>query len=197
MIYKKKGSHNDCSKYRAIGLLNHAYKIMTVVLLRRLVVECQDFLSDWQAGFRAQRGCRDNILLLRLLYDQIIRKKESCVVTYIDYSAAFDSVSHKFLDATLAAAGASRKRRAMFRAIYAAAGGVARVRGTDGKIIYSGKFEVSRGVIQGDIISPVLFILALDQLMQVNDKDSEMVTCGRILKLKAVSYTHLTLPTKA
>ena len=46
MLYKKKGSHNDCTKYRALGLLNHAYKIMTVVLLRRLVVECHDFFSE-------------------------------------------------------------------------------------------------------------------------------------------------------
>ena len=100
MIFKKKGSHNDCSKYRAIGLLNHAYKIMSVILLKRLVTECADFLSEWQAGFRARRGCRDNTLLLRILYDYIIKNNKSCVVTFIDYTAAFDSISHKFMDAT-------------------------------------------------------------------------------------------------
>ena len=46
MIYKNKGSPDDFTKYRAIGLLNHAYKIMSVVLLRRLVNECGDFFSD-------------------------------------------------------------------------------------------------------------------------------------------------------
>ena len=46
----------------------------------------------------------------------------------------------------------------MFRAIYeAAVGGVARINGTDGQLIYSESFDVRRGVIQGDIISPVLF----------------------------------------
>ena len=113
MIFKRKGSHNDCSKYRAIGLLNHAYKVMSVVLLRRLVKECGKFFSEWQAGFRSQRGCRDNTLLLRLLYDQVIKKDRSCVVTFIDYTAAFDSISHKFMDSTLANAGASRKSRAI------------------------------------------------------------------------------------
>ena len=82
MIYKNKGSADDYTKYRAIGLLNHSYKIMTTILLRRLVEECVSFFSEWQAGFRAHRGCRDNILLLRLLYDQVINNNKSCVVTY-------------------------------------------------------------------------------------------------------------------
>ena len=36
MIFKNKGSSEDYSKYRYIGLLCHAYKIMTIILLQRL-----------------------------------------------------------------------------------------------------------------------------------------------------------------
>ena len=132
MLYKK-GSPDDFANYRCICLLNHAYKILSVVLMKRLVKECEGFLSDWQAGFRAGRGCRDNILLLRTLYDFVIRGKQDCVITFIDYKAAFDSVSHKFIDAVLVRAGASRKTRAIFRAIYEAAKGIVRVNGTMGK----------------------------------------------------------------
>ena len=189
MMYKNKGSQDDCSKYRALGLLNHSYKIMSVILLRRLVKECASFFSDWQAGFRSQRGCRDNVLLLRVLYDQIINANSKCIVTYIDFSAAFDTVSHKFMDSTLAKAGASRKSRAIFRAIYAAASGIARVNGTDGRYIYSGPFDIARGVIQGDIISPVLFILALDALVQQYDPvQGKGFKCGRILRLDVLGY---------
>merc|ERR1712025_1162161 len=99
--------------------------------------ECKHFLSDWQAGFQPERGCRDNILLLRILFDQIINENEKIFVTFIDYSAAFDSISHKFLDRSLANAGASRKTRTLFRAIYAAAEGTARVRGLQGNKVYS------------------------------------------------------------
>ena len=70
--------------------------------------------------------------MLRILYDQIIREKTECCVTFIDYTAAFDSISHKYLDNALRRAGASRKTRAIFRAIYKAAAGTARVNGTDG-----------------------------------------------------------------
>ena len=75
MIHKK-NSPEACANYRCIGLLNHSYKIMTTILLLRLTVECASFFSDWQAGFRQQRGCRDNILLLRIIYDSIIRENK-------------------------------------------------------------------------------------------------------------------------
>ena len=57
----------------------------------------------------------------------------------------------------------------MFRAIYATAEGTARVRGLNGKQIYSATFKVRRGVIQGDIISPIFFILTMEKLFRVHD----------------------------
>ena len=83
------------------------------------------------------------------------------------------------MDRTLAAAGATRKSRAIFRAIYKATTGIDRVRDTDGKYTYSGSFGVSRGVIQGDIISTILFILTLDQLVQTVDKNGTGVQAVR------------------
>ena len=46
MMFKNKVSPDDYTKYRALGLLKHAYKIMSVILLKKLVEECQDFFSD-------------------------------------------------------------------------------------------------------------------------------------------------------
>ena len=43
-------------------------------------------------------------------------------------------------------------------------------------------------MIQDDIISPVLFILVLDQLVQSVDKSGKGVKCGRILKLRVLGY---------
>ena len=49
------------------------------------------------------------------------------VITYIDFVAAFDSISHRFLDEALEEAEASDKSRAIFRAIYKSATAVVRV----------------------------------------------------------------------
>ena len=55
--------------------------------------------------------------------------------------------------------------------------------------MYSSSFNVGRGVIQGDIISPVLFILALDALVQQYDSVRDKgFKCGRILRLDVLGY---------
>ena len=122
------------------------------------------------------------------LYDNIICNNKQCVVTYIDFAAAFDSVSHRYLDAALRKAKATRKTRALFRVIYTAAQGAARVQGVDGKTAMSKHFDICRGVIQGDIMSPVLFILALDQLVQEVDTEGQGIRIGKINELRVLGY---------
>ena len=46
MLYKNKGSTNDPSKYRCIGLLNHSYKLLTTIMLARLLGCSEKFLKD-------------------------------------------------------------------------------------------------------------------------------------------------------
>jgi hypothetical protein len=96
--------------------------------------------------------------------------KKMCA-TYIDYSAAFDTVSHKFIDKALKAAGASNKSRALFRAIYEAASATTKVPSTDGTEVLSAPFSIDRGVIQGDITSPLYFILALELILRTHDNN--------------------------
>ena len=86
MLFKNKGSHKDPSKYRCIGLLNHSYKILSIIILMRLLQSSEGFLPDWQAGFRAGRGCRDNSFILRTLCDRVMTLGESIAITFIDYS---------------------------------------------------------------------------------------------------------------
>ena len=71
-------------------------------------------------GFRKIRGCRDNVLMLRTLVDDMLEQGHRLVVTFVDYSATFDSVSHKFIDTVLTDTVTSVKSLTIFRAIYRA-----------------------------------------------------------------------------
>ena len=169
MLYKHKGSSDDPTRYRGIALLNHAYKVLSNILLGRLLSPSEGFLQDWQAGFRAARGCRDNSMILKVLCDKMMAMGQSLAVVFIDYKAAFDSVSHKFIDTALEKAGVSTKARAMFRAIYKAAAAFTTVSGADGKTVRSDLFAISRGVLQGDVTSPLFFIMALELILRRHD----------------------------
>ena len=102
--------------------------MLSVLLLKRLSYETEKFLPESQAGFRKGRACRDNITVLRWAIDAALAAGQQLTISFIDFKAAFDTVSHKLLDEALAAAGASSKSRAMFRAIYSKASGRVRVR---------------------------------------------------------------------
>ena len=112
------------------------------------------------------RGCRDNVMMLRTLIEDMLERGEQVVATFVDYSAAFDSVSHKFIDTALADAGVSAKSRAIFRAIYKAASATTRVADTDGKYVQSKSFPIRRGVVQGDITSPLYFVIDLQLILK-------------------------------
>ena len=88
-------------------------KLLSAVVARRLMAVTEDRLPDIQAGFRPVRGCRDNVCALRWFIDMVLRESRQAVVTFINYSAAFDTESQTFLDNALAETGVSPKGRLM------------------------------------------------------------------------------------
>ena len=92
----KKGNAKECSNYCTTALVSHTSKIMLKILQARLqqYVNCE--LPDVQAGFRKDRGTRDQIANICW----IIKKQESPKNIYfclIDYAKVFDCVDHNKL----------------------------------------------------------------------------------------------------
>jgi len=69
-IYKK-GDKTDCSNYRGISLLPTTYKILSHILLSRLIPYVEEVNGDHQCGFRCNRSTTDRIFCIR----QILEKK--------------------------------------------------------------------------------------------------------------------------
>ena len=170
MIYKKK-SKDARTNYRALGLLNHSYKTFSMVLLIRIVPYIDPKLSDMQAGFRNGRGCRDNILILTMAIHHLLAQVESGdqsvgIITYIDFVAAFDSILHSYMLESLKQYGVPLKYIRLVKAIYKSAAVRVRLHEVGGNRSYSRSIPIRRGVIQGDIPSPVVFVVALDRLLK-------------------------------
>ena len=178
IMFYKKGERDKFSNYRAICLLCHAYKLLSAVIARRLHVQLEPILPDSQAGFRPSRGTRDNVCILRWTVGMLIRESREAVATFIDYTAAFDTQSQKFLDEALGCAGVSSKIRRIVQAIFEAASGCVRIRNPDGTEQLSDPFDIARGVLQGDIFSPPAFIVGLWKTFQKHDIPGAGVTVG-------------------
>ena len=91
----KKGNDKECSNYHIITLISHASKVMLKILQSRLqqYVNCE--LPDVQAGFRKDRGTRDQIVNICWIIEKASElQKNFC---FIDYAKAFDCVDHNKL----------------------------------------------------------------------------------------------------
>jgi hypothetical protein len=69
-IYKK-GDKTDCSNYRGISLLPTTNKILSNILLPRLIPYAEEVIGDYQCGFRHNKSTADRMFCIC----QILLKK--------------------------------------------------------------------------------------------------------------------------
>ena len=178
MLYKKK-NRDDFSNYRALCLLCHAYKLLSAVIAKRLHIDLEPILPDSQAGFRPARGTRDNICILKWTINMLLRESRQVVITFIDYSAAFDTESQIFLDEALSKASISPKLRRIVQSIFHVASGCVRIQAPDGTMKFSDQFDISRSILQGGIFSSVAFIAGLWRTFALHDPANAGVRVGK------------------
>jgi len=68
-IYKK-GDKTDCNNHRGISLLPTTYKILSNILLSRLIPYAKEIIGDHQCGFRCNRSTTDHIFCIRQMLEK-------------------------------------------------------------------------------------------------------------------------------
>jgi hypothetical protein len=66
----KKGDKTNCSNYRGISLFPTTCKILSTMLLSRLIPCAEEITGDPQCGFRRSKSSTDDIFCIR----QILKK---------------------------------------------------------------------------------------------------------------------------
>ena len=95
ILIPKKGNTKECSNYHTIALISHASKVMLKILQARLQQYLNCELPDVQAGFRKSRGTRDQIASICWIMEKAREFQKNINFCFIDYTEAFDCVSHK------------------------------------------------------------------------------------------------------
>ena len=118
-------------------------------------------LPDVPAGFRKDRGTRDQIINIRWIIKKVREFQKNIYFCFIDYSKAFDCVDHNKLWKILKEMGLPDHLTCLLRNLYAGQEAIVRTghRTTDW-------FQIGKGLLQGSILSSCLFNLYTEYIMR-------------------------------
>ena len=138
-------------------------------------------LPDVQAGFREGRGTGDKIVNVHWIMKKARGfKKKIC---FIDYAKAFDCVDYKKLWKILKEIGTQDHLTCLLRNMYA--GQETTVRAGHGTMDW---FKIGKGVWQGCILSPCLFNLYAEYIIQNAGLDESQAGIKTVRNINNLRY---------
>ena len=87
----------ECSNCHTTVLVSHAHNIMLKILQAMFQQDVKWELSDAQAGFRKERGTRDQIVNKHWIIEKAREFQKNIYFCFIDYAKDFDCVDHNKL----------------------------------------------------------------------------------------------------
>ena len=150
----------ECSNYCTTALISQASKSTLKILQARLQQHMNRELPDVQAGFRKDRGTRDQIANIHWIIKKARELQKNIYFCFIDYTKAFDCMDHNKLWKILQEMGIADHLTCFLRNLYE--GQEATVRTGQGTTDW---FQIGKGVCQGCILSPGLFNLYAEYIM--------------------------------
>jgi hypothetical protein len=186
-ILPKSEDTENPKNYRPITCLSTTYKLLTSVLSDRTYNHLQEYgiLPVQQKGCRrGSYGCKDQLLINRMIMEDCHAKKKNLSMAWIDYRKAFDSVPHSWILKSMELYGLSP---AVVRFMeWSMKTWRTTLHLTHNNVVdQSAEISISRGIYQGDSFSPLLFCIALIPLSKVLDN----ITGG--YRINDSTITHL------
>ena len=167
-LNKKANEPGDVNNLRPIAISSTIIKMIESAILTRLLdeINTKKLINKKQIGFI--KGCGTELNLLRLrqrVYDiKKVKTKFTKYLLFIDLKNAYDKVDHKRLFLKLSQMGINEELIGSIKLLYSKA---------KLKISYNSEcINVNNGVLQGSLISPMLFDLYINDLINELDKNS-------------------------
>lgn len=151
--------------YRGVSLLSCISKLYSSSINKRIVcyLESNDVLADEQNGFRKERSCEDHLFTL----NSLIHNNSNLYVAFIDLQKCFDFVDRDIMLYKLLINNIDGKVYISIKNIYQSSESCVRING-----VLTNWFDCNTGVKQGDNLSPTLFSIFINDLVQeINNLD--------------------------
>jgi hypothetical protein len=161
VLIPKVSNPQELSQYRAISLCNVLYKICSKTMENRLRVILDDIISEEQSAFVPGRLITDNVLIAYECchYLRNMKGKSGSCAIKLDMMKAYDRVEWDYLRVILEKMGFSEMWISLIMKCVLSVSFSVRVNG-----MFSHTFKPTRGIRQGDAISPNLFLICSEGL---------------------------------
>ena len=187
---REKGNAKECSNYHTIALISHASKVIVKILQARLQQYVNHELPDVQAGFRKDRGTRDQIANIHWIIEKVREfQKKNIHFCFIDYSKAVNCVDHKKLWKIQKEMGLPDHLSCLLRNLYA--GQETTVRTGHGTTDW---FQIRKGIRQGCLLSPCLFNFYAEYIMRNTGLEEAQLESRLLGEISITSDMQMTPP---
>ncbi|MFS7909556.1 putative RNA-directed DNA polymerase [Helianthus anomalus] len=157
------------NNYRPINLIGCISKIVSKILAKRMKCVIGSVVSDTQTAYIEGRSILDGPLMVNEIVSWTKSSKRKAMLFKVDFEKAFDSINWGFLDSVMSQMAFPTLWRKWVMGILSSARMSVLVNGSP-----TLEFNIQRGVRQGDPLSPLLFIIAMEALHITMESAKEM-----------------------
>jgi hypothetical protein len=177
VLIPKNSDRNICEpgNSRPINCLSCMYKLFTRIVEKSMRVHIEPLLTTEQQGSRRETfGTVNQLLVDRIVTEEVVRTNGDMAVAWLDIAKAFDSLDHRWILHWLHQYKVDRKIIRLLERLMGQWESILVIGGSE----FSTPIRITRGIFQGDSLSPLLFLIGMNPISTALAKRPEGIKVG-------------------